>query len=151
MTPYDFSAHNLTAYCGLLPVAIMLEKLGFQQLVKETPTVKRQTRSMPVFRFILGMILACYVGFSRLHHLGFLKREPMLTSILRVAELPEQCTFWRFLASLHLGIARQLLVVQKRMRERVVIVIDAIEPLAKSPAAASAWVAGLIALDLRGR
>lgn len=118
-TPYDFSAHNLTAYGGLLPVATMLEKLGFQQLIEETLTIKRQTRSMPMFRFILGMVLACYVGFSRLHHLRFLKREPLLTGILRVAELPPQCTFWRFLASLHLGIAQQLLTVQKRMRERV--------------------------------
>ena len=61
-TPYDFSAHNLTAYGGLLPVATMLEKLGFQQLIEETVTVKRQTRAMPMFRFILGMVLACYVG-----------------------------------------------------------------------------------------
>src|SRR5664279_5807842 len=118
-TPYDFEARNLTAYGGLLPVATMLEKLGFQQLVEETLTTKRQTRSMPMFRFILGMVLACYVGFSRLHHLRFLKREPMLTGILRVAQLPLQSTFWRFLASLHLGIARQLLTVQWRMRERV--------------------------------
>ncbi|MHB2009613.1 MAG: hypothetical protein ACYCOX_16415 [Acidobacteriaceae bacterium] len=68
-TPYDFSEHNLTAYGGLLPVATMLEKLGFQQLIEETLTVKQQTRAMPMFRFILGMVLACYVGFSRLHHL----------------------------------------------------------------------------------
>jgi hypothetical protein len=33
----------------------MLEKLGFQQLIEETLTVKRQTRSMPIFGFILGM------------------------------------------------------------------------------------------------
>ena len=59
LTPYDFSAHNLTAYGGLLPVATMLEKLGFQQLIEETVTVKRQTRAMPMFRFILGMVLAC--------------------------------------------------------------------------------------------
>ena len=43
----------------------------------------------------------------------------MLTGILKVWELPPQCTFWRFLASLHLGVARQLLQVQQRMRERV--------------------------------
>jgi hypothetical protein len=36
-----------------------------------------------------------------------------------VAQLPPQSTFWRFLASLHLGVARQLLTVQWRMRERV--------------------------------
>ena len=68
-TPYGFQAHNLTAYGGLLPVATMLEKLGFQQLIEKTLTVKRQTRAMPMFRFILGMVLACYVGFSRLRFL----------------------------------------------------------------------------------
>src|SRR6516165_3583684 len=118
-TPYDFAGKNLTAYGGLLPVATMLEKLGFQRLVEETLTGKRVTRAMSMYQFVLAMVLAVYVGFSRLHHMRFLKREPMLTGILKVLRLPPQCTFWRFLASLHLGIARQLLEVQRRMRERV--------------------------------
>src|SRR5512134_2174213 len=118
-TPYDFEAKNLTAYGGLLPVATMLEKLEFQQLVEETLSVKRKTRAMPAYQFVLAMVLACYVGFSRLFHLRFLEREPMLTGILQVLRLPPQSTFWRFLASLHLGVARQLLQVQRRMRERV--------------------------------
>ena len=57
-TPYDFSARNLTAYGGLLPVATMLEKLGFQPLVEETLSIGRQTRVMPVYRFVLAMVLA---------------------------------------------------------------------------------------------
>jgi hypothetical protein len=40
-TPYDFSAKNLTPYGGLLPVATMLEKLGFGELVEETITCSR--------------------------------------------------------------------------------------------------------------
>jgi hypothetical protein len=118
-TPYDFEAKNLTAYGGLLPVATMLERLGFQQLVEETLTVKRLTRAMSMYQFVLAMVLAAYVGFSRLHHLRFVAREPMLTGILKVLRLPPQCTFWRFLASLHLGVAKQLLSVQRQMRERV--------------------------------
>src|SRR5438093_10423707 len=74
---------------------------------------------MPGFRFVLAMILALYVGFSRLNHLQFLGREPMLTGILEVGELPVQSTFWRFLASLHLVVARQLLEVGQQMRQRV--------------------------------
>ena len=97
----------------------MLEKLGFQQLVEETLTVKRKTKAMTMYQFVLGMLLACYVGFSRLYQLRFLEREPMLIGILAVLRLPPQSTFWRFLASLHLGVARQLLQVQRRMRERV--------------------------------
>ncbi len=42
-TPYDFDGKNLTAYGGLLPVATMLEKLRFQQLVEDTLRVKRRT------------------------------------------------------------------------------------------------------------
>src|SRR6516164_5644601 len=118
-TPYDFAGKNLTAYGGLLPVATMLEKLGFQRLVEETLTGKRVTRAMSMYQFVLAMVLAVYVGFSRLHHMRFLKREPMLTGILKVLRLPPQCTFWRFLASLHMGVAKQLLSVQCQMRERV--------------------------------
>jgi hypothetical protein len=118
-TPYDFEGKNLTAYGGLLPVATMLEKLRFQQLVEETLTVKRVTRAMPWYQFVLGMVLALYVGFSRLNHLQFLAREPMLMGILKVLSLPPQCTFWRFLASLHLCVAQQLLEVQRQMRQRV--------------------------------
>src|SRR5579872_3315942 len=62
-TPYDFQSKNLTAYGGLLPVATMLEKLGFQQLVEETLTVKRATRVMSMYQFVSAMVLAAYVGF----------------------------------------------------------------------------------------
>jgi hypothetical protein len=118
-TQFDFSGKNLTPYGGLLPVATMLEKLGFQKLVEETLTVARIPRVMPIYQFLLGMVLALYVGFSRLNHLRFVAHDAMLTGILKVWQLPPQCTFWRFLASLHLGVARQLLQVQQRMRERV--------------------------------
>src|SRR6202158_3051642 len=74
-TPYDFEAKNLSAYGGLLPVATMLEKLGFQQLVEETLTVKRMTRVMTMYQFVLAIVLAIYVGFSRLNHMQFIQRE----------------------------------------------------------------------------
>ncbi|MFN7542458.1 MAG: hypothetical protein ACK5TN_06665, partial [Acidobacteriota bacterium] len=70
----------MTAYGGLLPVAAMLEKLEFQQLVRESVNLdlKRMPRAMEPSGFLLGMILAVYVGFSRLNHLQYLEREPML-------------------------------------------------------------------------
>jgi hypothetical protein len=97
----------------------MLEKLGFQRLVEETLTIKRLTRAMPVYQFVLAMVLALYVGFARLHHLRFLEREPMLTGLLKVLRLPPQSTFWRFLASLHLSVAGQILKIQRVLRDRV--------------------------------
>ena len=63
-TPYDFEGRNLTAYGGLLPVATLLEKLEFQRLVEETLSVKRVTRVMSLYPFVLAMVLALYGGFG---------------------------------------------------------------------------------------
>jgi Transposase DDE domain group 1 len=118
-TPFDFGAKNLTPYGGLFPVATMLEKLGFQKLVEETLTIHRIPRAMTIYQFLLGMVLAIYVGFSRLNHIRFVAQDPMLTGVLQVGELPPQCTFWRFLTSIPLTVAQQLLKLQRLLRERV--------------------------------
>jgi len=118
-TPFDFGAKNLTPYGGLFPVSTMLEKLGFKKLIEETLTIHRIPRVMTIYQFLLGMVLAIYVGFSRLNHLRFVAQDPMLTGILQVGTLPPQCTFWRFLTSLPVTVAQQLLKLQRLLRERV--------------------------------
>ncbi len=118
-TPFDFEAKNLTPYGGLVPVATMLEKLDFKKLVEETLTIYRIPRVMTIYQFLLGMVLAIYIGFSRLNHIRFIAQDPMLVGILKVNELPPQCTFWRFLTSLPLTVAQQLLKLQRLLRERV--------------------------------
>jgi Transposase DDE domain group 1 len=97
----------------------MLEKLGFKKLAEETLTIDRIPRAMTIYQFLLGMVLAIYVGFSRLNHLRFVAQDPMLTGLLQVKGLPPQCTFWRFLTSLPLTVAQQLLKLQRLLRERV--------------------------------
>src|SRR5437016_11518338 len=82
-------------------------------------TVKRRLRAMSFYQYLLSMVLAIYVGFSRLHHLRYVARDPMLTRILKVLTLPVQSTYWRFLDCLHGSVAQQLLQVQQKMRERV--------------------------------
>ena len=118
-TPYDFSGKNLTPYGGLLPVATMLEKLGFQALVEETITCGRMTRVMSLYKFVLGIVLGLYVGFQRLNQLRFIARDPILTGILKEPRLPPQSTLWRFMDALHLNVAAQILSIQQVMRQRV--------------------------------
>jgi len=118
-TPYDFAAKNLTPYGGLLPVATMLEKIGFQKLVEETLTVERITKAMSMYQFILAIVMGIYLGFARLNQLRYIARDPLLAGILKVTHLPPQCTLWRFLNSLHVGIARQIQSIQRRVREAV--------------------------------
>ena len=118
-TPYDFEAKNLTAYGGLLPVATMLEKLGFQALMEETVVVKRLTKVMSGYQFLLAMVLGLYIGFSRLNQLRFIARDPIVTGVLKIVQLPPQCTLWRFLGALHGSVSQQILSVQGQMRRRV--------------------------------
>ena len=110
---------NLTPYGGLLPVVTMLEKLGFQALVEQTLTSKRIPRAMDPYRFVLGIVLGLYIGFSRLNQLRFIARDPILTGILKVTKLPVQSTFWRFVNALHRHVARQILTIMRILRERV--------------------------------
>src|SRR5688572_32267474 len=77
-TRYDFEGRNLTAYGGLLPVATMLERLGFRQLVEETLTVKRATRVMNMYQFMLAMVMAAYVGFRSEEHTSELQSQSNL-------------------------------------------------------------------------
>src|SRR6266852_6633446 len=118
-TPFDFSGKNLTPYGGLLPVATMLKKLGFQALMEETVLVKRLTKLMTGYQFLLAMVLGLYIGFSRLNQLRFIARDPLLTRVLKIVQLPPQSTLWRFLAALHGSVAQQILQVQSQMRRRV--------------------------------
>ena len=118
-TPFDFSGKNLTAYGGLLPVATLLEKIGFRGLLEQTLKVTRVTRVMEAYQFILAMLLGMYVGFSRLNQLRFVAHDPILTGILQVKQLPPQSTLWRFLAALHGSVAGQILKLQGALRERV--------------------------------
>ena len=56
---------------------------------------------MDLYRFVLGIVLGLYIGFPRLNQLRFVARDPILTGILKVAKLPVQSTFWRFVNALH--------------------------------------------------
>ena len=66
-TPFDFTAKHLTPYGGLLPVATMLEKLGFEQLITDTLTIARVPRTIGAYPFVLAMVIGLYIGLARLH------------------------------------------------------------------------------------
>jgi len=118
-TPFEFTAQHLTPYGGLLPAATMLEQLGFQALLEDQLTISRVPRVMSASQFILAIVLGMYIGFARLSQLRFVARDPMLTGILQVPQVPPQSTLWRFLDSLHRPVARQIVTIQAIMRNRV--------------------------------
>ena len=66
------------------------------------------------------MVLALYVGFSRLHHLRFLAREPMLVGILKVLRVAAAVHVLAFSGLLACDVSRSSYCeVQRQMRQRV--------------------------------
>jgi len=118
-TAFDFQGQNLTPYGGLLPVATMLDGLGFSGLVGQYVKIRRSPRAMTAYQFVLTMVLGMYIGFARLSQLRFVAMDPLLKGIVNIARLPPQCTFWRFLASWHGSVSGQLVHLQEQMRKRV--------------------------------
>src|SRR5882762_1925031 len=115
-TRYDFGGGVLTPYGGLLPLAALLEKLEFVQLLYEKLTVKRQPASLSNGQFVMGTVLMFYLGFARLHHVRYVRDDEMVQEVLGSAgPLPVQSTFWRFLASLHLHNEEQLMGIDSEM------------------------------------
>ena len=74
-------AKNLTAY-GLLPVASMLEHLGFQQLIEETLTVKAGQPSHEYVSVRSGHGAGGPRRVFPLYHLRFVCARAMLTGVL---------------------------------------------------------------------
>ena len=74
----------------------MLEKLEFRELVGTSVNLelKRMPRAMNPSDFLLAMILAVYVGFSRLNHLQYLEPELCTAGIAAASRLPEASQGW---------------------------------------------------------
>ena len=107
-THFDFQGKNLTPYGGLFPVATMLERLGFEKLVNETLRNAHPTRHDHL-SIRTGDGVGYLRGVCSPQPPSFCGPGPMLTGILKVSRLPGQSVFWRFLASLNLNLAGQLL------------------------------------------
>jgi Transposase DDE domain group 1 len=119
-TRYDFGGGVLTPYGGLLPLAALWEKLGFLKLIGKWLTVGRQPESLTNAQFVLGTVLLFFLGFSRYHHVRYVREDEMVQGVLgSEGPLPVQSTFWRFLDSLDLHNEGQLMKVNTELSRRV--------------------------------
>lgn len=90
----------MTPYGGLLPLSALMDRLEFKDLCERKIRLDRIPFSMSPGDFIIAMVMSQYVGYDRLNHMKYIRRDPMITGILKVGSLPVQSTFHRFLMSL---------------------------------------------------
>jgi hypothetical protein len=118
-TPYDFDGKQMTPYGGLLPLASLMEKTGFEKLCAQLVHTIRKTIAMKVTQFFVSIIISLYIGFDRLNHVRYIRKDPLITRLLGVKTLPVQSTYWRLLQSFTPENEKEFKEVNTEMMKRV--------------------------------
>jgi hypothetical protein len=118
-TPYEFTSELLTPFGGFLLFVKMLAALQFEKLFDETFAKPGRTPMRGHYFMFKGLIFLLVIGFQRIFHFSYISHEPMLLSVLAVAQLPAVTTFWRWLRYCGINQANSLVKLMALVRERV--------------------------------
>src|ERR1039458_2800964 len=99
-TPYEVGDERLSSYGGLLPLLKMLDLIGFKEAFEERYTPPKRRCELGDQGMLTGFLMLLFIGFQRLGHFEFIRRDPMVCGALEVEKLPAASTFWRYLRSL---------------------------------------------------
>ena len=118
-TPYGECSERLTAFGGLLALVKFLDLIGFEEAFAAHYVHPRREPKLGGYRMVLGILLLLFIGFQRLGHFAYVRYDPMVCGVLRVAALPAVTTFWRYLRSLSIVQSAALLRLGAALRTRV--------------------------------
>ncbi len=99
-TPYAECSERLTAFGGLLALVKFLDLRRFEEAFAQHYVPPERAPKLGGYRMVLGVPMLLFIGFQRLGHFAYVRYDPMVCGLLRVAALPAVSTFWRFLQSL---------------------------------------------------
>ena len=86
-TPHDLCSERLTALGGLLALVKFLDLIGFQQAFKAHYVSPKRRPKLGCYRMVLGIQLMLFIGFQRIGHFAYIRRDAMLCGIMKVAVL----------------------------------------------------------------
>ena len=118
-TPYGECSERLTAFGGLLALVKFLDLIGFEEAFAAHYVHPRREPKLGGYRMVLGILLLLFIGFQRLGHFAYVRYDPTVCGVLRVAALPAVTTFWRYLRSLSIVQSAALLRLGAALRTRV--------------------------------
>jgi hypothetical protein len=118
-TPYRECSERLTAFGGLIALVKFLDLIGFEKVFRATYVHPKRQPKLGDYRMVLGKLMLLFIGFQRMGHFEYVRRDAMVCGILRVKVLPAVSTFWRYLRSLTIVQSASLLRLSGALRERV--------------------------------
>jgi hypothetical protein len=118
-TPYATCSERLTAFGGLLALVKFLDLIGFESLFAQHYVAPKRQTQLGHYGMVAGILMLLFIGFQRIGHFAYLRRDAMLCGILRVGVLPAVSTFWRYLRAMGLVQSQSLLRLSAAARRTV--------------------------------
>lgn len=118
-TPYGECSERLTAFGGLLALVKFLDLIGLEPAFAAHYVHPKREPKLGGYRMVLGILMLLFIGFQRLGHFAYVRYDPMVCGMLRVAALPAVSTFWRYLRTLSIVQSAALLRLGAALRARV--------------------------------
>jgi hypothetical protein len=118
-TSYGECSERLTAFGGLLALVKFLDLIKFEEAFAHHYVAPKRAPKLGHYRMVLGVLLLLFIGFQRLGHFAYVRADPMVCGVLRVAVLPAVTTFWRYLRALTIVQSAALLRLGAALRARV--------------------------------
>jgi Transposase DDE domain group 1 len=118
-TPYGECSERLTAFGGLLALVKFLDLIHFEAAFRHCYVRPKRAPTLGDYRMVLGLLMLLFIGFQRLGHFAYVRADPMVCGVLRVARLPAVSTFWRYLMSLTIVQSAALLRLGAALRATV--------------------------------
>lgn len=118
-TQYGECSERLTAFGGLLALVKFLDLIGFEEKFDRHYIHPQRMPKLGGYRMVVGMLMLLFIGFQRLWHFTYVRRDAMVCGILQVRVLPAVTTFWRYLRSLSIMQSQSLVRIGGVLRERV--------------------------------
>ena len=118
-TPYGECSERLSAFGGLLALVKFWELIGFEELFAQHYVRPKREPKLGSYRMVAGILMLLFIGFQRLGHFAYVRMDPILCGILRVATLPAVSTFWRYLRSMAQAQSKALIGLSGAVRAKV--------------------------------
>ena len=118
-TKYGVCKTRMTAFGGILALIKFLDFVNFKDVFTTHYHSPKRRPRLGCYNMILGVLMLHFVGFSRLGHFAYIRRDSMICGMLNVTILPAISTFWRYLRSLTLNHSEYFLTIAAVLRSRV--------------------------------
>lgn len=117
-THYETCSERLTPFGGVLALIKFLDLIGFKDIFEGCYHKPTRKPKLGHYRMVVGILMLLFIGFSRLAHFAYIRRDAILCGFLQVVRLPVVSTFWRYVDSVGINQAKSLLWVMAVLRER---------------------------------